>query len=952
MPSTIIEPSSRHSSRIRRKQDVADDIYEQSASEDGSVVPVESDDDDDDEEEDDFDEDAPWEAEVADDEDEDKPETDTRLLCAFCHQDEDHDPAEEYEEPIECALCGQFAHRQCARTSKLEAQGSADVEKVDVSDEDFAHWKCNACADIPVESEDAEGEVDEQDMEKDASSSDSDDADADADADAAGDVEVADADVDMEVDSDPGRNADPAVEVEVDADAEVGSETVKDPERGAKESDRKEALSGLDGSTAEPDEGGEEAGALLPNRRSRSLKLTAEPAARPNPPRRPSKRSSRRETSKDGQESAEETEGLPNPKRRKTSTSKRDSGRRAQPTRSPSDLPRVTKRLKGGRLLITFRGLDLSKLRSDESSKRKKRPPRPVESDQPPATPLKASSQPVPSAVGAVQPIASLRKVEETESSPYGGMLVDRDADTTRTYPTDFDREKFKRSSETAEAKRAAKEASNTNGTDDMLDDEDDNEQMKLDQLSSASKIKCIRFGEYEIDTWYTAPYPEEYSKNRVLYLCEFCLKYMNSEYVSVRHKLKCPAKHPPGDEIYRNDSISIFEVDGRKHPIYCQNLCLLAKLFLGSKTLYYDVEPFLFYVMTEADHRGCHFVGYFSKEKRSSAQNNVSCILTLPIHQRKGYGNLLIDFSYLLTRTEKKTGSPEKPLSDLGLVSYRNYWKLMLSYELRDQTTPLSIADISHRTGMCADDIVSAMEALDMLSRDPETDAYILRIDKQALEANIAKWEAKGYVKLNPEALVWTPFVHSPSVQTTAISTVAPRDSTAEASEDEGPEVSDTENIAESLRGGKDLSMLQNQLLSKDPSDSSSALITGAQALKENTESGWPRTALLVHSELTAHNDSGQVLAAGSEAVVDTTRDTRFNEGKGDLYLSNGDASEILTQIERFDNHNMDQQPTRSDVSYTSSVLSGPAADGQFSPDKPMTLFGEAEATNGVDVA
>jgi hypothetical protein len=83
---------------------------------------------------------------------------------------------------------------------------------------------------------------------------------------------------------------------------------------------------------------------------------------------------------------------------------------------------------------------------------------------------------------------------------------------------------------------------------------------------------------------------------------------------------LKCPAKHPPGDEIYRNDSISIFEVDGRKHPIYCQNLCLLAKLFLGSKTLYYDVEPFLFYVMTEADHRGCHFVGYFSKVRSSNS--------------------------------------------------------------------------------------------------------------------------------------------------------------------------------------------------------------------------------------------------------------------------------------------------------------------------------------------
>lgn len=49
---------------------------------------------------------------------------------------------------------------------------------------------------------------------------------------------------------------------------------------------------------------------------------------------------------------------------------------------------------------------------------------------------------------------------------------------------------------------------------------------------------------------------------------------------------------------------------------IYCQNLCLLAKLFLDHKTLYYDVEPFLFYVMTEADNTGCHLVGYFSKVK------------------------------------------------------------------------------------------------------------------------------------------------------------------------------------------------------------------------------------------------------------------------------------------------------------------------------------------------
>ena len=51
----------------------------------------------------------------------------------------------------------------------------------------------------------------------------------------------------------------------------------------------------------------------------------------------------------------------------------------------------------------------------------------------------------------------------------------------------------------------------------------------------------------------------------------------------------------------------------------YCQNLCLLAKLFLDHKTLYYDVEPFLFYVLTEYDKKGCHIVGYFSKVRQPS---------------------------------------------------------------------------------------------------------------------------------------------------------------------------------------------------------------------------------------------------------------------------------------------------------------------------------------------
>lgn len=80
------------------------------------------------------------------------------------------------------------------------------------------------------------------------------------------------------------------------------------------------------------------------------------------------------------------------------------------------------------------------------------------------------------------------------------------------------------------------------------------------------------------------------------------------------------------------------------------------------------QVHEFLFYVLCEVADDGEAMVGYFSREKRSEV-NHLACILTMPHRQRKGYGSLLIDFSYTLARIAEKPGSPERPLSDLGQV-------------------------------------------------------------------------------------------------------------------------------------------------------------------------------------------------------------------------------------------------------------------------------------------
>ena len=288
-------------------------------------------------------------------------------------------------------------------------------------------------------------------------------------------------------------------------------------------------------------------------------------------------------------------------------------------------------------------------------------------------------------------------------------------------------------------------------------------------EISRVRNLSRVQMGQYELEPWYFSPYPLSFTEEDMIYVCEYCLSYFASPRSFTRHRQKCTLLHPPGNEMYRDDDVSFFEIDGRRQRTWCRNLCLLSKLFLDHKTLYYDVDPFLFYCMAIRDNHGCHLIGYFSKEKESAEGYNVACILTLPQYQRKGFGKILIQFSYELSKREGKLGSPEKPLSDLGLLGYRAYWQdTIVDLLIEEGRSEITVEELGSLSAMTTADVLHTLQNLNMLRYNKGQHVVVLSdalVEQK--ERQREKEKLRGKRKIDPDKLVWKPPIFLASSRT-----------------------------------------------------------------------------------------------------------------------------------------------------------------------------------------
>ena len=121
------------------------------------------------------------------------------------------------------------------------------------------------------------------------------------------------------------------------------------------------------------------------------------------------------------------------------------------------------------------------------------------------------------------------------------------------------------------------------------------------------------------------------------------------------------------------------------------------------------------------------------------------------------GYGKFLIQFSYELSKLENRWGTPERPLSDLGLVSYRSFWTRTVLNLLKDLNyREVSIREIADITKIRPDDIIDVLQYFNLIQY--VKGQHVLCLEPSTVERILEKCGKPGPY-IDARKIIWTPF-------------------------------------------------------------------------------------------------------------------------------------------------------------------------------------------------
>jgi hypothetical protein len=115
------------------------------------------------------------------------------------------------------------------------------------------------------------------------------------------------------------------------------------------------------------------------------------------------------------------------------------------------------------------------------------------------------------------------------------------------------------------------------------------------------------------------------------------------------------------------------------------------------------------------------------------------------------------------LSKREGKIGTPERPLSDLGLLSYKSYWNRVLLEALSGKSGEVSVSELSKKTNIRVEDILIALQSHSSV-RFFKDQGYLNISDKGIRALQKSQRDGEDDLKIIPERLKWNP--HDSSMQ------------------------------------------------------------------------------------------------------------------------------------------------------------------------------------------